>query len=277
VTGSQDAEGRGGAGRRHTGTMRVSLIQLDVSLVAPLPERVAQAAELVASCAGSDLVVLPELWAHGAWAYDAWAGEAEPLDGPTVSAMAKAAAAAGVLLHAGSIAERDGGRLYNTAVLLAPDGTLAARYRKIHRFGFTEGEGRLMSAGEEVVTFTPPGGPVLGLATCYDLRFPELFRALTDAGAQVFVVTSSWPERRLEHWRLLNRARAVENLAYVVAADACGEQVGVRQAGHSVVIDPWGEVLAEAGLEPTVLHVDIDPGRVDEVRASFPALADRRM
>lgn len=257
--------------------MRVSLIQLDVSLAAPLAERVAQAAELVASCAGSDLVVLPELWAHGAWAYGSWAGDAESLDGPTVGAMAKAAASAGVLLHAGSVVERDGDELYNTSVLLGPDGALAARYRKIHRFGFTEGEGRLMSPGRDVVTFVPPDGPVLGLATCYDLRFPELFRALTEAGAQIFVVTSSWPERRLEHWRLLNRARAVENLAYVVAADAAGEQLGIRQAGHSVVIDPWGEVLAEAGLDATVLHVDIDPGRVEDVRASFPALADRRM
>jgi predicted amidohydrolase len=257
--------------------MRVSLVQLEVSLAAPLAERVAQAAELVASCAGSDLVVLPELWAHGAWSYDTWAAEAEPLDGPTVTAMAKAAAAAGVLLHAGSVVERDGDALYNTSVLLAPDGTQAARYRKIHRFGFTEGEGRLMSPGADVVTFPSPAGPLLGLATCYDLRFPELFRALTDAGAQLFVVTSSWPERRLEHWRLLTRARAVENLAYLVATDACGEHRGVRQAGHSVVVDPWGEVLAEAGTEPTVLHVDLDPARVEDVRASFPALADRRL
>ncbi len=258
--------------------MRVSLIQLDVCLAAPMPDRLVQGAELVAECAGSDLVVLPELWAHGAWAYDAWASTAEPLDGPFVAAMSKAAADAGVLLHAGSIAERDGDALYNTAVLIAPDGTVATSYRKIHRFGFDEGEGRLMSPGEDVVTWrSGPDAPVLGLATCYDLRFPELFRALTDAGAQIFVVTSSWPQRRVEHWRLFNRARAVENLAYVVAADACGEQVGVMQAGHSVVVDPWGEVLAEAGTEATVLHVDIDPGRVAEVRASFPALADRRM
>jgi predicted amidohydrolase len=256
--------------------MRVSLVQLEVTLAEPLGERVAAAAELVASCAGSDLVVLPELWAHGAWAYDGWAAEAEPLDGPTVTAMRAAAAGAGVLLHAGSLVERDGDRLFNTSVLIGPDGALAASYRKIHRFGFTEGEGRFMSPGEKVVTHGAE--PLrLGLATCYDLRFPEMFRLLTDAGAQLFVVTSSWPARRLAHWQLLTRARAVENLAYLVAADACGEHAGVLQAGHSVVVDPWGEVVAEAGTAPTVLHVDIDENRVENTRASFPVLADRRL
>ena len=257
--------------------MRVSLVQLEVTLAAPPAERVAQAAELVASCAGSDLVVLPELWAQGAWAYDGWAAGAEPLDGPIVTAMAKAAAEAGVLLHAGSLVERDGDRLFNTSVLIGADGQVAARYRKIHRFGFTEGEGRFMSAGEDVVVVPGPGGLTLGLVTCYDLRFPELFRRLTDAGAELFVVTSSWPRKRLPHWQLFTRARAVENLAYLVAADACGEHAGVMQAGHSVAVDPWGEVLAEAGTEPTVLHVDIDPTRVGHVRASFPVLSDRRL
>jgi predicted amidohydrolase len=93
----------------------------------------------------------------------------------------------------------------------------------------------------------------------------------------MFVIASSWPQRRLDHWRLLNRARAVENLAYVVATDACGEHAGVMQAGHSVVIDPWGEVLAEAGTEPTVLDVTIDPAKVEQIRADFPALRDRRL
>lgn len=258
--------------------MRVSLVQLEVTLTEPLAERVARVAELVASCSGSDLVVLPELWPQGAWAYDGWSAEAEPLDGGVVAAMRKAAVAAGVVLHAGSVVERDGDRLYNTSVLIDSDGTVAARYRKIHRFGFTEGEGRFMAAGDEVVTWLhAPSGLTLGLATCYDLRFPELFRLLTDAGAQVFVVTSSWPAKRLPHWQLLTRARAVENLAYLVAADACGEHAGVMQAGHSVAVDPWGEVLAEAGEGQTVLHVDVEAERVEHVRASFPVLSDRRL
>ncbi|GAA0620128.1 carbon-nitrogen family hydrolase [Sporichthya brevicatena] len=256
--------------------MRVCLVQLEVNLAQPLAERVAQACETVRSCAGADLVVLPELWPQGAWAYREWEQTAEPLDGPTVAALAQAAKDAGVMLHGGSVVERAGDDLFNTSVLLGPHGDLRAIYRKIHRFGFAEGEAAVMTAGDEFLTVT--GGELtMGVATCYDLRFPELFRRLTEAGAQMFVIASSWPERRLEHWRLLTRARAVENLAYVVAADACGEHHGVRQAGHSVVIDPWGEVVAEAGTEPTVIDVEIDPARVEQVRADFPALRDRRL
>jgi predicted amidohydrolase len=256
--------------------MRVCLVQLEVTLREPLEERVAQACELIRGCAGADLVVLPELWAQGAWAYKEWEQTAEPLDGPTVLALTQAAKDAGVQLHGGSIVERMGDDLYNTSVLIGEQGDLRAIYRKIHRFGFAEGEATLMTAGNEFLTLR--GGPLTqGIATCYDLRFPELFRKLTESGAQMFVIASSWPAKRLEHWRLLNRARAVENLAYVVAADACGEHAGVMQAGHSVVIDPWGEVIAEAGTEPTVLDVVIDPAKVEQVRAAFPALRDRRL
>jgi predicted amidohydrolase len=256
--------------------MRVSLVQLDVSLGPPREERVEHAVELVRGCEGSDLVVLPELWAHGAWAYDLWEETSEPLDGPTVSAMRVAARDAGVLLHAGSIAERAEGALYNTSVLIDAAGDVVATYRKIHRFGFGEGEGMLMSAGDDVVTWPGPD-TVLGLATCYDLRFPEMFRLLVDSGAETFVVASSWPLRRLEHWRLLARARAVDNLGYVVACSAGGEHSGVRQAGHSMVVDPWGDIVAEAGDEETVLRVDVDPALVGKTRATFPALRDRRL
>ncbi len=256
--------------------MRVCLVQLEVNLAQPLAERVAQACETIRGCAGADLVVLPELWPQGAWAYREWERTAEPLDGPIVAALARAAKDAGVMLHGGSVVERAGDDLFNTSVLLGPQGDLRAIYRKIHRFGFAEGEAAVMTAGDEFLTVT--GGELtMGVATCYDLRFPELFRRLTEAGAQMFVIASSWPERRLDHWRLLTRARAVENLAYVVAADACGEHDGVRQAGHSVVVDPWGEVVAEAGTEATVIDVEIDPARVEQVRADFPALRDRRL
>jgi predicted amidohydrolase len=256
--------------------MRVSLVQLEVSLDTSRTERVEHAAALVRGCEGSDLVVLPELWAHGAWAYDQWEEESEPLDGPIVEAMRAVARDTGVLLHAGSIAERADGALFNTSVLIDPAGDIVATYRKIHRFGFGEGEGMLMSAGDDVVTWAGADA-VLGLATCYDLRFPELFRLLVDDGAEVFAVASSWPQRRLAHWRLLAQARAVDNLAYVVACDACGEHAGVRQAGHTMVVDPWGQILAETGEEETVLTVELDPGLVDKTRATFPALRDRRL
>lgn len=173
--------------------MRASLIQLAVSDAEPPAERRARAAALVRAQQGADLVVLPELWPLGGFAYDLWSDGAETLDGPTSDAMAAAARAAGVWLHAGSIVERDpDGPIYNTSLLFAPDGELVHTYRKIHRFGFDSGEAVVMGAGQEIVT-APTEFATLGLATCYDLRFPELFRALLDAGAQLLVVPAAWP------------------------------------------------------------------------------------
>ncbi|WP_030805792.1 carbon-nitrogen family hydrolase [Streptomyces sp. NRRL F-2799] len=255
--------------------MRASLIQIRVDEGESVAERRLRAADLVRAEAGAGLVVLPELWTTGAFAYDTFATEAEPLQGPTHEAMAQAAKDAGVWLHAGSIPERDAdGTLYNTALVFSPSGELAASYRKIHRFGFDQGEAVLMGAGREPVTVPLPETTV-GLATCYDLRFPELFRTLTDAGAETLVVSAGWPERRRAHWTLLAQARAVENQAYVLACGTAGTHAQVPQAGHSIVVDPWGEVLAEAGPDEEVLTVEFDPAKVPATREQFPALKDR--
>ncbi|MEW2253930.1 carbon-nitrogen family hydrolase [Streptomyces sp. NPDC047869] len=263
--------------------MRASLIQIAVDDGESVASRRRRTAALIREQAGSDLVVLPELWTTGAFAYEEFGAEAEPLEGPTYEVMAKAASDAGVWLHAGSIPERgpsEGGSaagdgpLYNTSLVFSPSGELAAAYRKIHRFGFDKGEAVLMSAGREVVTVRLPG-TVLGVATCYDLRFPELFRSLVDAGAETLVIPAGWPERRRAHWTLLARARAVENQAFVLACGTAGTHAGVPQAGHSIVVDPWGEVLAEAGAGEEVLTVEFDPGKVAATREQFPALKDR--
>ncbi|MFF3214799.1 carbon-nitrogen family hydrolase [Streptomyces sp. NPDC002886] len=257
--------------------MRASLIQIAVNEGESVVSRRSRVADLVREQSGSDLVVLPELWTVGAFAYEQFETEAEPLDGPTYGAMAAAARDAGVWLHAGSFVERAGdGSLYNTALVLSPTGELAATYRKIHRFGFDQGEAVLMSAGESLTTVDLPE-QTLGLATCYDLRFPELFRGLVDAGATTLVVSAGWPARRRGHWTLLNRARAVEDQSYVLACGTAGTNGGVEQAGHSLVVDPWGEVLAEAGPGEEVLTVDLDPKKVAETREQFPALKDRRL
>ncbi|MFI5759363.1 carbon-nitrogen family hydrolase [Streptomyces sp. NPDC051563] len=257
--------------------MRASLIQIAVNEGESVVSRRSRAADLVREQSGADLVVLPELWTVGAFAYEQFETEAEPLDGPTYGAMAAAARDAGVWLHVGSFVERAGdGSLYNTALVLSPAGELAATYRKIHRFGFDQGEAVLMSAGESLTTVALPE-QTLGLATCYDLRFPELFRGLIDAGATTLVVSAGWPARRRGHWTLLNRARAVENQSYVLACGTAGTNGGVEQAGHSLVVDPWGEVLAEAGPGEEVLTVDLDPKKVAETREQFPALKDRRL
>ncbi|MCG7204319.1 MULTISPECIES: carbon-nitrogen family hydrolase [Streptomyces] len=255
--------------------MRASLIQIDVNEGESVESRRQRVTALVREQGGADLVVLPELWTTGAFAYEQFTTEAEPLEGPTYEAMAKAASDAGVWLHAGSIPERDpDGPLYNTALIFSPSGELAAAYRKIHRFGFDKGEAVLMGAGQELVTVRLPE-TTLGVTTCYDLRFPELFRGLVDAGAETMVVSAGWPERRRGHWTLLAQARAVENQAFVLACGTAGTHAGVPQAGHSIVVDPWGEVLAEAGAGEEVLTVDLDPARVAATREQFPALKDR--
>ncbi|MFE4540808.1 carbon-nitrogen family hydrolase [Streptomyces scopuliridis] len=277
--------------------MRASLIQIAVDPDESVDSRRRRAAALVRQQRGADLVVLPELWPVGAFAYESFADEAETTDGPTFREMSKAASDAGVWLHAGSIVERapagqtpagqipDGqtadaetpdGTLYNTSLVLSPAGELIGTYRKIHRFGFDKGEATLMGAGGELVTVRLPE-TTLGLATCYDLRFPELFRGLVDAGAETLVVPAGWPARRRAHWTLLARARAVENQAYVLACATAGTHAGVEQSGHSIVVDPWGEVLAEAGTGEEVLTVDLDPGTVATTRERFPALKDRRL
>ncbi|MDH6143251.1 putative amidohydrolase [Kitasatospora sp. GP30] len=255
--------------------MRASLIQLAVADDEPAAERRARAAALVRAQQGADLVVLPELWALGGFATDTWSAGAEPLDGPTSDAMSAAAAAAGVWLHAGSIVERDpDGPIYNTSLVFSPSGELVHTYRKIHRFGFDSGEAVAMGAGQEIVTAATDFG-TLGLATCYDLRFPELFRALLDAGAELLVVPAAWPARRRDHWSLLARARAVEEQAYVLACNTAGTHAGVEQAGYSVVVDPWGRVLAEAGAGEEVLTVEFDPAEVARTRQEFPVHRDR--
>ncbi|CAM5698256.1 carbon-nitrogen family hydrolase [Streptomyces fumanus] len=255
--------------------MRAALIQIAVNEDETAEERRRRAASLVIAQAGADLVVLPELWTTGAFAFGAFDAGAEPLHGPTYEAMAKAASDAGVWLHAGSIPERaEDGTLFNTSLVLSPSGDLAAAYRKIHRFGFDQGEAVLMGAGTDLVTVPLPG-TTLGVATCYDLRFPELFRGLVDAGAETLVIPAGWPERRRSHWTLLAQARAVENQAFVLACGTAGTHAGVPQAGHSIVVDPWGEVLAEAGADEEVLTVEFDPATVAATRDRFPALKDR--
>jgi predicted amidohydrolase len=180
-------------------------------------------------------------------------------------------------LVTGSLLERAAdGRLYNTSVLVDPAGEIALTYRKIHLFGHESAETRLLTPGEATPTAVTPLGRV-ALATCYDLRFPELFRLYADAGAELVVVVSAWPVDRLEHWRLFTRARAVENQAYLVACNATGEQAGHALAGASVVVGPWGEALAEGGPREPWVTAEIDVARPGAVRAAFPVLTHRRL
>jgi predicted amidohydrolase len=270
--------------------MRVAVVQLAYDDAEPVGDRIDRVIALVRAQAGHDLVVLPELWQPTGFGYRRWASLAEPVDGPLVHAMARAARDAGVVLHAGSWIETngsgpDGRGLWNTSMVFGPNGDLLATYRKVHRFGFGEGEPVLLEAGSGIVTVdlprpvTAPESRLVptGLATCYDIRFPEQFRRLLDAGAELFVVPAAWPAARVEHWRLLGRARALENQCFLVQCNTAGTHAGTEMGGHSQVVDPWGAVLAEAGRDEEILSVEIDIDSVADVRAKFPVLADRRL
>jgi len=232
---------------------------------------------MVGTARGADLVVLPELWSPGYFAFDAYTERAEPLDGPTVAAGRAWARELDTHLHLGSILERDRhGRLFNTAVLIAPDGAVVHTYRKVHVFGYGSREAELLTPGEELDVVETSLGRIAA-TTCYDLRFPELWRGLVDLGAQTVVVPAAWPAARREHWRLFTTCRAVEQQIFVIACNAVGVQNGgVEVGGHSRVVDPWGVVLAEAGTDEGVTFCEIDPAAVERVRAEFPVLADRR-
>lgn len=258
--------------------MRIALVQVASPPEEGVAERRARVGELVAGARGADLVALPELWAAGYFAFDAYPERAEPLDGPTVALGREWARDLGCHVHLGSIVERAAdGRLYNTAVLIAPDGSIAHTYRKIHVFGYRSREAELLTPGDAVDVAATEHGPVAA-TTCYDLRFPELWRALVDAGAQTVIVPAAWPAARRAHWRLFTSARAVEEQLLLIACNAVGVQNGgVELGGHSRVVDAWGEVLAEAGEAEGITFCEADPCEVADVRAEFPVLADRTM
>jgi predicted amidohydrolase len=257
--------------------MRIALLQLRIEGNESASDRIVRVVDQVLAQVGADLVVLPELWVPGAFAYSAYAASATEFPGPVVSEISLAAREINAYVLAGTLIERDGDQLHNTAVLVGPDGEIVHTYRKVHLFGFDDGEAKVLAAGNAVTTYAMPGFTTLGMTTCYDLRFPELYRLLLDAGAQLIVVPTGWPAARLEHWLLLTRARAVENQVFLVGCNQVGVQEGVELAGHSVVIDPWGRVIAEAGVDEEVLTVDIDLALVAKTREEFPVLRDRRL
>ncbi len=259
-------------------TVRVALVQLDCSTSESVPDRIVRTLGLVDEVApGADLLLLPELWPSGAFDIDRAREYAESIDGPVVTALGALAAKHGIWLHGGSVCELgDDGQHYNTSLLFAPDGRLVASYRKIHLFGFAGGETTLMTGGEELVVVDTPLGPT-GLATCYDLRFPEMFRALTEGGATAVLLTSGWPTPRVEHWDILTRARAIENQLLFLACNEVGSQPGVDLGGHSVAVDAKGVVLAQAGNGEEVLVVEVDPAVTTQWRETFPVLSDIRL
>ncbi|HTR02560.1 MAG TPA: carbon-nitrogen family hydrolase [Thermoanaerobaculia bacterium] len=250
--------------------MRVALVQMDLAWenVVENHRRARQRLE-EAKARGARLALLPEMFCTG------FSMESEkiaqPPGGPSETFLRDAARELGLWVLA-SIPEAGAPKPRNMAILAAPDGSVA-RYAKIHPFTFG-GEHRVYTGGDRVVTAAIEGVRVTPFV-CYDLRFPEPFRLAAEE-TDLFALVANWPEARREHWRTLVRARAIENLCYVAAVNRVGVGGGLRYAGDSAVISPWGEVLAEGDASDAILVADVDPAAVRDARARFPALSDRR-
>ncbi|MFE4081662.1 carbon-nitrogen family hydrolase [Paenarthrobacter sp. YIM B13468] len=255
--------------------MKVALVQVASPDSESRGQRIDRVEAILRGIDGAELIVLPELWSAGYFHFDEYQSLAETLTGPTVSMCSRVAAELGVYLHVGSIIEAgEDGRLSNRSILLGPDGKILHTYRKIHVFGYKSKEASLLTAGSSLPVVELPFGATAGI-TCYDLRFPGLWMELSTRGAEIVIVPAAWPAARREHWRLLTTARALEHQIFVIACNAAGSQEGVELGGHSRVVDPAGNVLAEAGAGESVLMVDIDPDQVKAVRTEFPVIGDR--
>jgi deaminated glutathione amidase len=237
-----------------------------------------------AAADGAELVVLPEKF-NVLGTHDHYREGAEPIEGGrTIGWARETARELGIDLVAGSIPElRDGrDKLSNTSVHVGPDGEIKGVYRKIHMFdvvvgGQTYRESESEEAGEEIVLSETAAHTPLGLTVCYDLRFPELYRILALKGAKIIALPAAFTKITGQaHWEILIRARAIENQAFVVAADQIGRSPGDHDSfGGSIIVDPWGEVLAKAPDEETFIAADLDLARQDEIREQLPSLANR--
>lgn len=269
-----------------TDTLRAACVQItgkprvedNIALIDPMIR--------AAAAQGADLVCLPEICnlvqKNREEQQKQVRTEAED---PALAAFRALAKELGIWIHAGSLAIRpeEGDRLANRGFLIAPDGTIRAKYDKIHMFDVDLGnaesyrESFSYRPGEQaVLAQTPWGG--YGMGVCYDVRFPALFRDLAGAGAKVLTMPACFTQPTGKaHWHVLLRARAIENGCFVIAAAQCGEhEDGRKTYGHSLIIDPWGDVLADAGPDQGIILADLDMARVDEVRGMVPSLKNGR-
>ena len=219
--------------------MRVTSIQLEIS-DRTKDEALDSVLKLLDHTPESDLILLPELWPSGYFSFDRYLADSETREGPLVTALREKARELDTHLLMGSMVLREGEDLFNAALLLDPEGRIIAEYRKIHLFGYQSMERKLLSPGKAPVVVDTPWGRC-GITTCYDLRFPELFRRMVDMGAVLFLVPSAWPKARLDAWRLFNRARAHENLAYLFSCNCAGSSRGQVFAGPQPVCGSHGQ------------------------------------
>jgi predicted amidohydrolase len=264
--------------------MKVAAVQLNSTADREANRAVADRLTRAAAADGASLIVLPEKWTAMGSERELRAA-AEPLDGETVKWARELARDLAVDLVAGSILEVVPGqeKLANTSVHIDPQGEIQAVYRKLHMFDVEVGgrsyrESELEQAGDEIVLSHTAGGVELGLSICYDLRFPELYRILAVLGARILAVPAAFTlATTRDHWETLLRARAIENQAFVIAANQVGAHpAGQESGGRSMIVDPWGVVLAQAGDGAGHILAELDLDRQLEIRTRLPSLANRR-
>lgn len=250
--------------------MRIALVQFDVEN--GQPERNWEKMETLVRPVEADLVVLPELWHSG---YDlAHAGKYAEQENEILERLGDIARSKGIYFFAGSLLHRTARGIENSQAVFSPQGELIARYGKLHLFRLMH-EDRYLTEGEQPVLVDTPWGKV-GLAICYDFRFPELFRHYALLDARLIVVPAQWPQARELHWKTLLRARAIENQLFVAANNRVGKSDETVFGGASALVDPWGETLAEGSDEEGVFLADLDMSKVEEARSRIPILQDRR-
>lgn len=256
--------------------LHIALIQADIEIgnvQANMDNMLAMMEKAAAANHKPDVIVLPEMWNTG-YALDRIQELADPMGQETSSMLSEFARKHRIQVVGGSVAERIEDRIYNSMYVFNRNGEQIAKYSKIHLFRLMDEE-KFLQAGQQTVTFDLEEMKA-GASICYDIRFPELSRTLALGGAQVLFVPAEWPHPRLHHWRTLLIARAIENQMYVVACNRVGTSGETDFFGHSLIIDPWGEIIAEGDERETIVTGTLDCKLTDEVRGRIPVFEDRR-
>lgn len=251
--------------------INTGIVQFDI-LTGQTDKNIETALEGVRSLAdsGSDLIILPEMFSSS-FDYDNLKKHSEAT--PDILQQLKETAQAKNVIIAGSMPESENNNIYNTLYLIDKNGILAGRYRKVHLFSPTGENDHFQNGVAPVVCKTSVGN--IGLMICYDLRFPELCRRLTDMDAQIIIISAQWPSPRVEHWDTLIKARAIENQVFIAAANRCGQSGNLIFPGHSQIISPWGKELAKAGNDYTLLGETINLDEIERARETIPCLQER--
>lgn len=254
--------------------MKAAVIQMDIEFGNPQINFEHVTDQIREACNNeADVIVLPELWTTG---YDLEMLDqiGDPDGERTIEFISSLASTYHVNIIAGSVAVRKGKKVYNTMLVFDREGEVVKEYSKVHLFRLMNEE-KYLTSGNEDGHFTIDDIPVAGFI-CYDIRFPEWIRKHALEGAKVLFVPAEWPKPRTEHWRNLLITRAIENQCYVVACNRIGKDPNNEFGGHSIIIDPWGEIVAEAEEEEMTLYADIAIDHLDEIRTRIPVYEDRR-